>query len=91
MAFVRDENTPPRPHGGQGSRGSTPGRAEALARWEAECLVNRGNNTKHSTNKVLLSLLTARYDPAQHFSRLNALLFTAMASIFIPTYCFAIP
>ena len=27
----------------------------------------------------------------EHFSRLGALLFTAMAWIFIPAYCFAIP
>ena len=34
---------------------------------------------------------TARQDSAEHFSRLDAQLFTAMAWIFIPTYCFAIP
>ena len=33
----------------------------------------------------------ARQDSAEDFSRLNALLFTAMAWIFIPAYCFAIP
>ena len=33
----------------------------------------------------------ARQDSAEHFSRLGALLFTAMAWIFIPAYCFAIP
>ena len=33
----------------------------------------------------------ARRDSAEHFSRLDALLFTATAWIFIPAYCFAIP
>ena len=33
----------------------------------------------------------ARQDSAEHFSRLNALLFTAMAWMFIPAYCFALP
>ena len=33
----------------------------------------------------------ARRDSAEDFSRLNALLFTAVAWIFIPVYCFAIP
>ena len=33
----------------------------------------------------------ARHDSADDFSRLNALLFTAMDWIFIPAYCFAIP
>ena len=33
----------------------------------------------------------ARRDSAEDFSRLGALLFTAMAWIFIPTHCFAIP
>ena len=33
----------------------------------------------------------ARHDSAEDFSRLDALLFTAMAWIFIPAYCFAIP
>ena len=33
----------------------------------------------------------ARRDSAEHFSRLDALHFTAMAWIFIPAYCFAIP
>ena len=32
----------------------------------------------------------ARQDSAEDFSRLNALLFTAMAWIFIPACCFAI-
>ena len=35
--------------------------------------------------------LTARHDSAEDFSRLGALLFTAMGWIFIPAYCFAIP
>ena len=38
-----------------------------------------------------LPLCVARRDSAEDFSRLNALLFTAMAWIFIPAYCFAIP
>ena len=33
----------------------------------------------------------ARRDSAEDFSRLNALLFTAVAWIFIPAYCFAVP
>ena len=33
----------------------------------------------------------ARRDSAEHFSRLGALLFTAVAWIFIPAYCFARP
>ncbi len=33
----------------------------------------------------------ARHDSAEDFSRLNALLFTAMGLIFIPAYCFAVP
>ena len=33
----------------------------------------------------------ARHDPAEDFSRLNALLFTAMGWIFIPAYCFTVP
>ena len=33
----------------------------------------------------------ARRDSADHFSRLNALFFTAMAWVFIPAYCFALP
>ena len=33
----------------------------------------------------------ARHDSAEDFSRLDALLFTAMAWIFIPAYCFALP
>ncbi len=33
----------------------------------------------------------ARRDSAEDFSRLDALLFTAMAWILIPAYCFAIP
>ena len=33
----------------------------------------------------------ARRDSAEHFSRLNALLFTATDWIFIPAHCFAIP
>ena len=33
----------------------------------------------------------ARQDSAEDFSRLDALLFTAMAWIFIPAYCFALP
>ena len=33
----------------------------------------------------------ARHDSAEHFSRSGALLFTAMAWIFIPAYCFAVP
>ena len=33
----------------------------------------------------------ARHDSAEDFSRLDALLFTAMAWIFIPAYCFAVP
>ena len=33
----------------------------------------------------------ARQDSAEDFSRLDALLFTAMAWIFIPAHCFAIP
>ena len=32
----------------------------------------------------------ARQDSAEDFSRLGALLFTAMAWIFIPAYCFAV-
>ena len=31
------------------------------------------------------------HDSAEHFSRLNALLFTGMDWIFIPAYCFAVP
>ena len=38
-----------------------------------------------------LAILTARHDSAEDFSRLNALLCTAMAWIFIPAYCFAVP
>ena len=33
----------------------------------------------------------ARRDSAEHFSRLDALLFTATVWIFIPAYCFAVP
>ncbi len=33
----------------------------------------------------------ARRDSAEDFSRLNALLCTAMGWIFIPAYCFAVP
>jgi len=33
----------------------------------------------------------ARHDSAEDFSRLNALLFTAMGWIFIPVYYFAVP
>ena len=33
----------------------------------------------------------ARHDSAEHFSRLDALLFTATAWLFIPAYCFANP
>ena len=35
--------------------------------------------------------IMARQDSAEDFSRLDALLFTAMARIFIPAYCFALP
>ena len=37
------------------------------------------------------ALMKARHDSAEDFSRLGALLFTDMARIFIPAYCFAIP
>ena len=36
-------------------------------------------------------LYPSRRDSAEDFSRLNALLFTAMAWILIPAYCFAVP
>ena len=39
----------------------------------------------------VLVVPTARQDSAEDFSRLNALLFTAMGWIFIPAYCFAVP
>mgnify|MGYP002039486777 CR=1 FL=1 len=35
--------------------------------------------------------MRARQDSAENFSRLDALLFTATAWIFIPAYCFAVP
>ena len=36
-------------------------------------------------------MFLARRDSAEHFSRLDALIFTATTWIFIPAYCFAIP
>ena len=47
-------------------------------------------NVVHSGNFGIFNY-PARRDSAEHFSRLNALLFTAVACIFIPAYCFAIP
>ena len=40
---------------------------------------------------LVLVEVDARQASAEDFSRLDALLFTAMAWIFIPAYCFAIP
>ena len=45
----------------------------------------------HETTSKHLQGRSARRDSAEDFSRLNALLFTAMAWIFIPAYCFAVP
>ena len=42
-----------------------------------------------SNSQLFLEADYARRDSAEHFSRLNAPLFTAMAWIFIPAYCFA--
>ena len=53
--------------------------AIALARKEREVKIMRFGN------------IMARRDSAEHFSRLNAVLCTAMAWIFIPACCFAIP
>ena len=43
------------------------------------------------SNVALLTQPYARRDSAEYFSRLNALLFTAMGWIFIPAHCFAVP
>ena len=80
---------------------STANVAAALAPLRAlGALDLRGNPLPTIANRVYLlaALLRpgarsylARHDSAEDFSRLNAILFTAMASIFIPAYCFAIP
>ncbi len=41
--------------------------------------------------RMLTDLHAACRDSAEHFSRLNALLFTATDWMFIPTYRFAVP
>ena len=46
---------------------------------------------KARTKAGLIADALARHDSAEDFSRLDALLFTAMAWIFIPAYCFARP
>ena len=47
--------------------------------------------TPDQTVGAVLAQLEARHDSAEDFSRLDALLFTAMDWIFIPAYCFALP
>ena len=59
------------------------------------CRSMTGNSEVKAMQRIkgdrIVHFYGARDDSAEDFSRLNALLFTATAWIFIPTYCFAVP
>ena len=58
--------------------------AELEGTWAAEL-----QRTWDEDAQTIMNQMKARHDSAEHFSRLNALLCTDIAWIFIPAYCFA--
>ena len=58
--------------------------------YELDWKANRPGMYKVDT-AITFAFIFARRDSAEDFSRLNALLFTAMAWILIPAHCFAVP
>ena len=71
-------------------RFARPGGFDVTSLWY-ETLAKHPSKTCFLYEDTSLTFADARRDSAEDFSRLNALLFTAMAWIFIPAYCFAIP
>ena len=55
---------------------------------EIPCEINYEEAVDVQGNQIMTG---ARQGSAEHFSRLNARCCTAMAWIFIPVYCFAVP